>query len=341
MRAAPRAASGEGSGLATIVHRRPAAALGPEAPRGPGGSFDSLTWVGYASLVAAFGFLVFGLRPLTEMGDPRMWNWGEVPYTIMNPVRSAAVLLLPAALEFGVPGARRAVPWLMRGTVLLALEELLRPLIRAAQSALIEGQMFDFGVEMNYADPAWLALTLVSLAVTIIGIAGAWSVSDGLADAGGRPRRAILVLLAAGGTALSLVYVPVLAIDPSEPVDASIVVAVATNLLSFALGLLDNVLWLIIGARLVAGLVPRRLVPRTAWAIGAMAGAALIAVRLTSPLIFVWIQPDRIVGYVFLYSGTLAWVLLAVAFAAGLGRGRVRRRPRPRRLRLFVLNPTR
>ena len=326
--------------MATIVSRRPARALRPEAPRGPGGSFDSLTWVGYASLVAAFGFLVFGLRPLTEMGDPRMWSWEEVPYTVMNPLRSAAVLLLPAALEFGVPGARRAVPWLMRGAVLLALEELLRPLVRAGQSALIDRQMFDWGAETPYADPAWIALVLASFAVSIVGIAGVWALSDGLADAGGRPRRGLLVLLVAAGTALALVtYAPLQVFDTLQGMDASIAVALVSSLVGSVLSVVDNALWLVVGARLIAGVAARRR-PRTAWVIGALAGATLIAVRIASPLLFGWIQPDRTVGYVFLFSGTASWVLLAIALAAGLGRGRARRRPRPRRMALFVLNPT-
>ena len=47
-------------------------------------------------------------------------------------LRPAAVVAMPAALELGVPGARRRTPWLMRGLVLLALEELARPAIRVA-----------------------------------------------------------------------------------------------------------------------------------------------------------------------------------------------------------------
>jgi hypothetical protein len=314
--------------------------LGPEAPRGPGGSFDSLTWVGYASLVAAFGFLVFGLRPLTEMGDPRLWNWEQVPALVVDALRDVAVLVLPAALEFGVPGARRVTPWLMRGTVLLALEVLLRPLVRAGRSAVLEGQMMSESMSISYADPAWIALTLCSIALTIVGIAGAWSLSDGLADAGGRPARRLLVALVVAGTLLGgVIYVPMLGIDTAQEVGASEIVLLVSNLTSSLLGFLDNMLWLVIGARLIAGLVARRW-PRTAWVFGALAGDTVIALRLGSPLLFGLMTLDPWVGYTFLFSGTAGWVLLAIALALGLGRGRSRRRGRPRRLRRFVLSPT-
>ncbi len=327
-----------GEGLATIVHRRPAAPFGPEAPRGPGGSFDSLTWVGYASLVAAFGFLVFGLRPIAELGDPRMWDLGNVFFIVVGSLRNAAVVALPAALEWGVPGARRLTPWLMRGTVLIALEPLLRTGLRSVQGWYLESQSGEdlFG----YDTPFGVALGLMALAISIVGMAGAWSLSDGLADAGGRLRRRLVVALVAVGTvAVLATYLPLFGyLEPGATIDFGSVL-LWINLGALVIDLIDNAIWLMVAARLVAGFVAH-VRPRVAWGLGAIAGCGMFVIRLLGPVLTLWV-PTGGYGYVLSLVGVASWVLLVVAFLAGLGRGRARRRVRPARLQLFVLNPSR
>jgi hypothetical protein len=106
-----------------------------------------------------------------------------------------------------------------------------------------------------------------------------------------------------------------------------------------ALGFVEIWLWLVIGARLVAGSAVR-LRPRRAWILGAIAGVTILVVRLGYPLLFIT-QPDvpglaEIAGVV----ASVPWIVLFLAFATGLGRGRERREERPPRLRLYVLNPT-
>ncbi|HYO41579.1 MAG TPA: hypothetical protein VES19_00130 [Candidatus Limnocylindrales bacterium] len=328
--------------MATIVHRRPAPALGPEAPRGPGGSFDSLTWVGYASLVAAFGFLVFGLRPLTEMGDMRMWDLGNVFSIVAASVRNAAVVVLPAALEWGVPGARRVTPWLVRGTVLIALEPLLRAGLRLVQGWYIDLQPADVLYDQDpfgYDTPFGAAIWLVGLAISIVGAAGAWSLSDGLADAGGRVRRRVIVALVTVGTlAVLATYVPYFGyLEPGATIDFGSIV-LWMSLVGLGIDLVDNAIWLMVAARLIAGFVAHAR-PRAAWGLGALAASGMFLIRLLGPVLTLWF-PTGGYGYAFTAVSVLSWVLLVVAFLAGLGRGRVRRRPRPRRMRLFVLHPT-
>lgn len=326
--------------MATIVHRRVAQDHGPAPLRGPGASLDALTWVGWTSAVLAFGFLVFGLRPITELGGPQTWDWNQVADTALRTVRSAAVVALPAALEWGVPGARRATPWLMRGAFLLALEEALRPVLRVAQDQYFE--RLPEAMDMGFDTPAGLALVLVSLAVTLLGLAGAWALSDGLADAGARLRRAIRVGVVAAGTALSIAaYLPAYGFFGQGAVFETDKVLWWLNLGGLALGFVDIAVWLLVGVRLVGGLLARpRLHPRRAWILGAVAGACVLGYRFLAPLLFLVVPGAVELGWGLRVLSDATWILLLLALATGLGRGRERREGRPRRVRLFVLNPT-
>lgn len=324
--------------MSTIIHRRYARDLGPAPARGPGASLDALTWVGWASGLAAFGFLVFGLRPLTEVGDPRFWDWSQIGNTVLESVRNAAVVALPAALEWGVPRARHRTPWLMRGVVLLAVEQLARPVLEVAREQYFE--RVPEAADLYFDTPVGLALVLVSLAVSILGIAGAWALSDGLADAGARPRRAIVMGVVAAGTALSLyAYLPLYGFFTEGVVQETDKLLWWLNLGGLVLGFVDIALWLMIGVRQLAGL-PFGLRPRRAWALAAVAGACVIVQRLLVSLLPLANLVASELSWGLRLVSDASWVLLLLALAAGLGRGRERRDARPRRVRLYVLNPT-
>ena len=324
--------------MATIVNRRLAPATGPAPARRPGASLDALTWVGWASGLAAFGFLVFGLRPLGELGDPRFWDWSQIGYTVLESVRNATVVALPAALEWGVPGARRRTPWLMRGVVLLALEQLARPVIDFARERYIE--LVPDAFELGFDTPAGLALVLLSLGASVLGIAGAWALSDGLSDAGARPRRAIVVGVVAAGTALALyAYLPLYGFFTEGVVQETDKLLWWLNLGGLLLGFVDIALWLMVGVRLLAGL-PFGLRPRRAWVLAAVAGACVIGQRLLASMLPLADLAASELNWGLRFVTDVSWVLLLLALAAGLGRGRERREERPRRLRLYILNPT-
>jgi hypothetical protein len=322
--------------LATIIHRRTARATGPEPARGPGARLDALTWIGWASAVAAFGFLVFGLRPLAEMGDVRSWNLGQAWELVRASLRDASIVFLPAALELGVPGARRRTPWLMRGTVLLALEQLAGPVLDWARNQYVE--LVPEAMEVGYDTPIGLALLLVTLGVTILGIAGAWALSDGLSDAGARPRRLIVTAVVALGTGLALAaYLPLYF---GEGASFGFGTAVGwINLGGLVVAFLDIAVWMLVGARLISGAF-LRLRPRTAWFLALLSGLCLVAVQLAFPVFTAWLPVPNEVLYAFGLVSSLGWIALALAFLAGLGRGRLRRDAPPRRMRLYVLNPT-
>ncbi len=281
---------------------------------------------------------MFGLRPLTELGDPRFWDWSQVGFTVLESVRNATVVALPAALEWGVPGARRRTPWLMRGVVLLAVEQLARPVLEVAREQYFE--RVPEAADLSFDTPVGLALVLVSLGASVLGIAGAWALSDGLSDAGARPRRAIVAGVVAAGTALALyVYLPLYGFFTEGVVQEVDRLLWWLNLGGLLLGFLDIALWLMIGVRLLAGL-PFGLRPRRAWMLAAAAGACVIGLRLLASLLPLVNMAASELSWGLRLVTDASWVLLLLAFAAGLGRGRERREERPRRMRLFVLNPT-
>ena len=125
--------------MATIVNRRLARCLGPAPARGPGASLDALTWVGWASVLAAFGFLVFGLRPLAELGDPAVLGLGPGRlHRCSSPSGTRPWLRCRRRSSGASRGRGGRTPWLMRGVVLLALEQLARPVLEVAREQYFE-----------------------------------------------------------------------------------------------------------------------------------------------------------------------------------------------------------
>ena len=132
--------------------------------------------------------------------------------------------------------------------------------------------------------PAWL-LVLLSLGASVLGIAGAWALSDGLSDAGARPRRAIVVGVVAAGTALALyAYLPLYGFFTEGVVQETDKLLWWLNLGGLLLGFVDIALWLMVGVRLLAGL-PFGLRPRRAWVLAAVAGACVIGQRLLASML--------------------------------------------------------
>lgn len=319
--------------MARIVHRRlaPRSALPSTAPRGPGAQLDSISWVGWLFGLAALATFAYALRPVLSLGDSRLWDWGQVAELALGGLRDAAIVGLPFALELGVPGARRLTPWLLRATVLLALDQLARPAIVAAE---------DMAFTTIFSDPSegdpmalWQAFTLVGLVASLLGIGGVWALAVGLADAGAWLGRGKTTALLAAGTAVSLMFIPLTGL-----VGEATVPSIALALAGFLLGMVETTLWFLAGPRLIAGFA-LQLRPRRAWGLAAIAGCATLAVRLLTPvLVLTAFSPPISVAIRILAEG--GWIALSLAFALGLGRGRERRRPRPVRMRLFVRNPT-
>ncbi len=312
--------------------------------RGPGASLSALTWVGWVSLVVAAAWFANGIRPVLDMGDIRSWNWLEVARLAWWSITDASIIALPAALEWGVPGARLRTPLLLRGTALLATQVLGGGAVTLAQTWLFEATDLAFDLE----SPVGLSLGLLRVGMGVIGIAGVWALSDGMLDAGariGRPRLAAAIVVGVIlGAWLVAFYLP----QDDELGSALGQPLFWLNLAALFLYTVDTVLWCIVAVRLFVGFQARQR-PRRAWAIGMLAGVVLIAARLVSILPILGGQQDAWLSVVVqlllsvvaqLLLGGAPWILLVLALLAGLGRGRERRDPPPRRMRLFIRNPT-
>jgi hypothetical protein len=324
--------------LATIIHRRLAPAAGRAAPRGPGASLDSITWVGWLFALGGFAWLVYALRPLLQLGDIGTWDWPVVGDLVVRSLRDAAIVAMPFALELGVPGARRRTPWLMRGLVLLALDQLSKPVLGYAREFAFT-ELDPGGDPFLYQTPLALSLGLLTLATNLLTIGGAWALSDGLADAGSRPRPRLLAAVVILGTTISVIaYLPVSGFF-GEGAVAGDQPAFWLNLAGLLLGLVEISLWFAVGTRLAMG-PTFRLRPRRAWLLGAATGAVILLARFAYPLILAAQVQSFELSMALALGTSVGWIVLFLAFAAGLGRGRERREERPRRLRLYVRNPT-
>ncbi len=320
--------------MATIVHRRLVRLPAPE-PRGPGASFSALTWVGWVSMIGAVAWFANGMRPVLDMGDIQSWNWLEVARLAWWELADAAIIALPAALEWGVPGARRRTPLLLRGTVWLALLLVARGALSLIQGWLVVTADF----QLDFESPVGLSLTMVQLGTVVIGIAGVWALSDGLIDAGSRIGRRLLATAIVVGLILVTWILPFYAVSAGDLGSALGRPLFWLNLVGLILYVIDTVLWCIVAVRLMAGF-GARLRPRRAWAIGALAGAAMIAARAFSMLLSITGGQDAWLTVVAQLLAVAPWILLVLALLAGLGRGRERRDAPPRRMRLFIRNPT-
>jgi hypothetical protein len=276
-----------------------------------------LTWVGWLSLAGALGVLILQLRFL--LNDGVLFGDGYLQTTVFTIVRAvslAATIALPAALEIGGAGARRAVPWLMRGAILIALSEVASLVVREVRRRAFEGNFDPF----DYTNPVTVAFALLGIAPAVVLIAGTWSMSDGLADAGARPSRrvwAAAVAVVLGVTIAAYLTASYLVIDLSS------MLALVNNL-SVIVSLVVVAVTTVLAVRLVWG--ARELLPRQAWLVAGVAGACQLVGAFGLNLVFLASMATQaplgagLVGNVLAAADSAVWVFVAAAFVLGLGR---------------------
>src|SRR3990172_6550122 len=171
-------------------------------------------WVGVVRLAIT-------LQPLLSPGALDAQRWSDDARFLIGALGEGAVMGLPAAVALGFPSARRRNRWLFRGAVLLALNPLAGMAVRWLQLRVAE--IADPFVESVFdpATPLGLSLALLSLSTALIAIAGAWSLSDGLDEAGARPRRGGLPAAAVAGVAVvAAMSLPYFTFDETRLVSA-------------------------------------------------------------------------------------------------------------------------
>ena len=327
--------------MAHLVHRQVAVRRGQPEPEGLDSILACMTPVGWLSVLAAVGIVVADLRPLVESGALGVAPWTSIAGQLAGALAAAALMLMPAALLIGFPGVWHRNRWLYRGAILLAGAQFARVLLDVLQTWILEALSPGSGGGIDPSTLEGLAFAVLSLSIGLVSIAGAWSFADGLSDAGARPPRLLLGLVAAGLVAAMLVvYWPYL----TSSLDLSQVVG-WLNFLGFALSMVLIALYGVLAVRLLAGPF-LRLVPRGAWVAGALGGLALLAQRTLSPLVaWLFASPEQAdlaaqVSTAIVLLGYVAWPLIMVAALLGLGRGTRRRRVRSPLMRLYVVSPT-
>jgi hypothetical protein len=327
--------------MARLVHRRVAVRRGAPEPGGLDSILACMTPVGWLSVLAAVGIVVADLRPLIDSGV-----LGSVPLTsiageLAGALADAALMLMPAALLVGYPGIGRRNRWLYRGAVMLAGAQFARLLLDVVQPWVLEALVPESGGVIDPTTLQGLAFALLSLGIGLVTIAGAWSFSDGLAEAGARPPRVLLGVAAAGLVGgMLLVYWPYL----TSTLDLTTVVG-WLNVAGLTMSMVLIALYGVLSLRLLSGPF-MRLVPAGAWIAAALGGGALMAQRILSP-IGAWLStsPEQAaivaqISAVIVLLGYVAWPLIMLAALLGLGRGVRRRRVRSPLVRLYVMNPT-
>lgn len=318
--------------MATIVHRRPAVRRAPAPAKGPGGSLRGLSRAGWLFGVAGIAWFAWNVRTLVGLGDPQQLTVATVAQVILDALRGACLVALVAALEIGVPRARRVAPWLWRGALLLGAEQLGRGLLGAARGWAVENNLISGAV--TFDEPLGLAFILLTFAAAIVGIAGAWALSDGLADAGARAPRPLLLLAAAIGVVITAWSFGLL--SGAVPFDFG-TLASWLNVVAFLLTFLDIALWMVIAVRLVTGALRRR-PPREAWLYGALAGGLFLVIRVVFPVLSI-VGVAQELAVVLNALAAAPWIFLFLALSGGVGRGREARDGRATPMRLFVLHP--
>jgi hypothetical protein len=231
--------------------------------------------------------------------------------------RNAAVVALPAAVLWARPRAPRVNPWLWKGAVIVAVVQLARYPVGLVQDALIEtAQVSDAGA----ASPEYAVASVLGLLLAFVATLGIWALSEGLKDAGARLHAVVVA-----GLAVTVVAVVIITFGPSvvaaieqggDPLlPVNLVSVLANGLYLFALALLAG--------RSTAGAL-RRLEPRIAWVLGAIASVSLAAVPVVSlgltlaNSIAQTPAPEGVLTALRL-SIFIGWPLLAAAIGMGMG----------------------
>ena len=320
--------------MARVAHRHvltaaEAAALRPRSPAARLGP------VGWFFAVIALLWLGNELRPLLEWGAFDRLNWGDDATLIVRTFGDAALLALPAGLLLGFPAARRRNPWLFRGVVLLALSQVVGPALRAVQTWPFEGSLWDPSAEG--IDPIGIAISLLTVAAALVSLAAVWAISDGLADAGARPRRVVVWLAAIAGIGAELTFIVPYVLSN----DVDLLGTMGLSLVRTAISLMVIGLWYVVATRLLVG-AASGLVPRHAWAMGGIAGGLVLVQQLMGKAYGLGLlgSPGDVFeafGIAMSVASAGVWVLLFVALVLGLGRGTNRPAGERRRIPRYEL----
>ena len=241
--------------------------------------------------------------------------WIDIPQALPIAARSAAMLLLPAAVAWATPDRARRNTWLWQGALIVAVVQLLRYPANFASRWLFTAVVDGGG---DPSDPlvasVGLGLALVLAAGSVLGV---WALGEGLKDAGGRSGVATVVALV-----VALSFGLLLGI-PSLMAGVRLDFELATSLLSLVVNVLFLFVEGLLAGRAIAGALNGAR-PAGAWragSIGAVVLWVLPILSLVTLLVNSFLVVDDPVAIPYLGVATyFGWPLFAVALATGMGR---------------------
>jgi hypothetical protein len=245
--------------------------------------------------------------------------WSELPQRLPVAARSAAMVMLPAAVAWGTPDRERRNRWLWTGALIVAAVQLLRYPVnlgtRWLYTTLVEGG----------ADPSDPLVTVVSLGIALVlavaSVLGIWALGEGLKDGGGRSEVAVVVALV-----VAVAFGLLLGI-PSIMAGLRVDLEVLASLVSLVVNLLFLFVEGVLAGRAVAGALNGAR-PVGAWRAGAIAAVVLWVLpilSLVTLLVSSFVLVDEPLSIPYLGVATyFGWPLFAVSVALGMGRLPVR-----------------
>jgi hypothetical protein len=238
---------------------------------------------------------------------------------VINTVLSWISRLAPTAFALALfwrhPDARRTMPLLVFGLVLLALGELLTVFAEPIR-ALLRSITPTSDPELVVETPAEFAFRVFTLLLAIFALL---YVGAGLSSARARERRPVerplAVWLAALGVVSTVLSLAGLATIQVE-VTPMLLVQLAVGLI---LSGLETLAWAYVALVAIGAWISGDS-PRRAWRLAAIGASALYGLRLIVPVMgFIPFDPAAVPVYlIFAYVSYAGWLLLAAAFVLGL-----------------------
>jgi hypothetical protein len=262
-----------------------------------------------AFVAVAIAQLWFGYRAWA--GQFAIPQPDTVPLLAHYLIPSAIVPLFGAALFIRHPDARRTMPALVFGLVLLTIVQLLTS-IDAPIRAILDGLSSPDDGPVSPANVAYAVFRSLLQLFAILYIAGGLSEARrATPSAAQRPLTLWLGALAVIGTVVSIASVAQFGIDLSGP-GGALVLAI-----DIALALFTSIVWAYLVAVTVGGVLAGD-APTMAWRLAALGTAIIFVFRLLAGIVIGVGEPWTSLVVLGGYVALAGWLLILVAFWLGL-----------------------
>jgi hypothetical protein len=240
---------------------------------------------------------------------------GQVINYVLSWISGLAPTAFALALFWRHPDARRTMPLLVFGLVLLAVGELLTVFAEPIRS-LLRTITPTSDPEFVLETPAEFAFRVFTLLLAIFALlyVGAGLSSARVRERGPleRPLAIWLVALGVVSTVLSLAGLATIQVEATPMVIVQLVIGVI-------LSGLETLAWAYVAVVTIGGWISGDS-PKRAWRLAAIGASALYGLRLIVPVLgFIPFDPAAVPVYlIFAYVSYAGWLLLAAAFVLGL-----------------------